>query len=214
MARDFLVIPASSVASEQMFSYADRIIDECHTLLDLDTIAALMCQRNWLNMADKFETEELYSKKIDRKLSRPQATNTQQNTKVLTTKEENVLRRNKCIATWLKLYNPGLVTIIRKTNEIYSNIAYKQLAENPLSQEELNFIKFRDKIELSTVKVIHITREKQKKLAQKKKLLVGNECGTIDYGLEELLLSETTKELTTIYRKTETTSSQKKTTRQ
>ena len=54
MARDFLAIPASSVASEQMFSCAGRIIDDSRTLLDPDTIAALMCQRNWLDMADKF----------------------------------------------------------------------------------------------------------------------------------------------------------------
>ncbi|CAG8826394.1 36510_t:CDS:1, partial [Gigaspora margarita] len=54
MARDFLAIPASSIASEQMFSYAGCIIDDSCTLLDPDTIAALMCQRNWLDMADKF----------------------------------------------------------------------------------------------------------------------------------------------------------------
>ncbi|CAG8786099.1 5172_t:CDS:2, partial [Dentiscutata erythropus] len=54
MAWDFLAIPASSVALEQMFSYADHIIDNSHTLLDPDTIVALMCQRNWLDLADKF----------------------------------------------------------------------------------------------------------------------------------------------------------------
>ncbi|CAG8759194.1 13676_t:CDS:2 [Dentiscutata erythropus] len=54
IARDFLAIPALSIASEQMFSYAGHIIDYRRTLLDPDTIVALMCQRNWLNMADKF----------------------------------------------------------------------------------------------------------------------------------------------------------------
>ncbi|CAG8853934.1 39473_t:CDS:1, partial [Gigaspora margarita] len=36
------------------------------------------------------QTEELYGKKIDRKLSRLQVTNTQQDTKVLKTKEYNI----------------------------------------------------------------------------------------------------------------------------
>ncbi|CAG8708458.1 17309_t:CDS:1, partial [Gigaspora margarita] len=120
--------------------------------------------------------------------------------------EENVLKRDKCIATWLGLHNPGLVTIIRKANKVYSHIAYKQSAKKLLSQEELNFIKFRDKIESSAVKVTHATGDNQEKIIQKKKLLVDNECGTMDYGLEETLLSETTKETTTIYKETETAS--------
>ncbi|CAG8630941.1 7299_t:CDS:2, partial [Cetraspora pellucida] len=37
MAQDFLSIPATSIASEQAFSCAGRIIDESHTLLDSDT---------------------------------------------------------------------------------------------------------------------------------------------------------------------------------
>ncbi|CAG8786167.1 43482_t:CDS:1, partial [Gigaspora margarita] len=124
--------------------------------------------------------------------------------------EGNVLKRDKCIATWLGLHNPELVTIIRKANEVYSNIAYKQSAKKLLSQEELNFIKFRDEIESSAIKVTHVTGDNQGKIIQKKKLLVNNECGTIDYGLEETLLSETTKE-TTIHKETETASSQEKT---
>ncbi|CAG8718389.1 39890_t:CDS:1, partial [Gigaspora margarita] len=50
-----------------------------------------------------------------------------------------------------------------------------------------------------------------KKITQKKKLLVDNECGTIDYGLEKTLLSEITKEPISIHKETETLSSQKKT---
>ncbi|CAG8615118.1 10665_t:CDS:1, partial [Gigaspora margarita] len=41
------------------------------------------------------------------------------------------------------------------------------------------------------------------KIKQKKKLLVNNECETMDYELEETLLSETTKEQTTTHRETE-----------
>ncbi|CAG8783393.1 29198_t:CDS:1, partial [Racocetra persica] len=43
MAQDFLIIPSTSMASEQMFSYAGCIIDNIYTLLDPDTIMALMC---------------------------------------------------------------------------------------------------------------------------------------------------------------------------
>ncbi|CAG8479192.1 7085_t:CDS:2, partial [Dentiscutata erythropus] len=57
MAQDFLAIPSTSVASEQMFSSAGHIIADTRTSLDPDTIAALMCQRNWLEAAAKFEWE-------------------------------------------------------------------------------------------------------------------------------------------------------------
>ncbi|CAG8465879.1 12980_t:CDS:2 [Gigaspora margarita] len=139
------------------------------------------------------ENKRAVQQKIDRKLSRLQD---------LLKQEGNVLKRNKCIATWLGLHNLGLVTIIRKANEVYRNIAYKQSAKKSLSQEELNFIKFRDKIESSAVKVTHVTGDNQEKNIQKKKLLVDNEYGTMDYGLEETLLSETTKETTTIHKET------------
>ncbi|CAG8785875.1 21103_t:CDS:1, partial [Cetraspora pellucida] len=51
MARNFLAIPSTSVASEQMFSCTGRIINYNCTSLDHNTVAALMCQRNWLQMA-------------------------------------------------------------------------------------------------------------------------------------------------------------------
>ncbi|CAG8537921.1 2331_t:CDS:2, partial [Cetraspora pellucida] len=54
MARDFLAIPSTSIASKQMFSCADHIIDDDHTSLDHNTVAVLMCQQNWLEMATKF----------------------------------------------------------------------------------------------------------------------------------------------------------------
>ncbi|CAG8844656.1 16446_t:CDS:1, partial [Gigaspora margarita] len=120
--------------------------------------------------------------------------------------EGNVLKRDKCIATWLGLHNLGLVTIIRKANEVYSNIAYKQSANKPLSQEKLNFIKFRDEIESSAVNLTYVTGENQEKIAQKKKLLVDNKCGTMNYELEKTLLSETAKELTTNHKDIVTTS--------
>ncbi|CAG8832413.1 30255_t:CDS:1, partial [Gigaspora margarita] len=41
MAQDFLAVPATSIALEQMFSCAGHIIDDNYTLLDLDTITML-----------------------------------------------------------------------------------------------------------------------------------------------------------------------------
>ncbi|CAG8853167.1 13166_t:CDS:1, partial [Gigaspora margarita] len=41
MARDFLAMPATSIASEQMFSCASCIINDYHTLLDPNIVTAL-----------------------------------------------------------------------------------------------------------------------------------------------------------------------------
>ena len=54
MAHDFLAIPATSIASEQMFNCARHIIDDYRTSLDPETVTALMCQRNWLEIASRF----------------------------------------------------------------------------------------------------------------------------------------------------------------
>ncbi|CAG8445656.1 14662_t:CDS:2 [Dentiscutata erythropus] len=54
MACDFLAVPATSVASEQMFICAEHVIDDYCTSLDPETVTVLMCQRNWLEMAAKF----------------------------------------------------------------------------------------------------------------------------------------------------------------
>ncbi|CAG8835487.1 20063_t:CDS:2 [Gigaspora margarita] len=86
---------------------------------------------------------------------------------------------------------------------------FQEIKQDLLKQEgnELDFIKFRDKIESRAVKLTYVTRDNQEKIEQKKRLLVNNECGTMDYGLEETLLSETTKEQTTTHRETKTTPS-------
>ncbi|CAG8659859.1 45904_t:CDS:2, partial [Gigaspora margarita] len=165
------------------------------------------------------KTKVLCSKKIDRKLSSIQAegisryrqTATIQNFLKINTAKENP------IDPVLPIDWDYVITIANKVNiekdkqthnnhEVYSNITYKQSAKKLLSQEELNFIKFRDKIESSAVKVTHVTGDNQEKIIRKKKLLVDNECGTMDYGLEETLLLETTKETTTIHKETETAS--------
>ncbi|CAG8692031.1 13075_t:CDS:2, partial [Dentiscutata erythropus] len=54
IARDFLTIPATSIISEQIFSCAGRIIDDSCVLLGANMIAVLMCQRNRLDIAEKF----------------------------------------------------------------------------------------------------------------------------------------------------------------
>ncbi|CAG8837230.1 21679_t:CDS:1, partial [Gigaspora margarita] len=54
IAQDFLAIPAISITSKQMFSCADCIIDNSCALSDVNTIAALMYQKNWLVAVKKF----------------------------------------------------------------------------------------------------------------------------------------------------------------
>ncbi|CAG8814185.1 9957_t:CDS:1, partial [Gigaspora margarita] len=58
--------------------------------------------------------------------------------------------------------------------------------------EELDFIKFRDEIKSSAVKVTYTKEDNQEKFSQKKKQVI-NECGIIDYSLEEIQVLEFTK---------------------
>ncbi|XP_074302385.1 zinc finger BED domain-containing protein DAYSLEEPER-like [Silene latifolia] len=48
MARDVLVIPVSTVASESAFSTGGRILDSFRTSLAPSTVEALICARDWL----------------------------------------------------------------------------------------------------------------------------------------------------------------------
>jgi hypothetical protein len=48
MARDFLAIPLSSVASESTFSTAGMIIDKYRNSLSPKTVEALICTKDWL----------------------------------------------------------------------------------------------------------------------------------------------------------------------
>ncbi|RIB29565.1 hypothetical protein C2G38_2027624 [Gigaspora rosea] len=115
----------------------------------------------------------------------------------LLNQEGNVLKKDKCIATGLGLHNPGLVTIIRRAIEVYSNISYKQSVGKNLTQEELEFIKFREEIESRPDKNQEIAEFKKKnnnKPHKIQKILIDNECGAMDYGLEEIQNREETEE--------------------
>lgn len=48
MARDFLAIPASTVASESAFSSSGRLVSPHRNRLHPKTIEALMCAQSWL----------------------------------------------------------------------------------------------------------------------------------------------------------------------
>lgn len=52
MARDFLVVPASSVASESAFSSSGRLVSPHRNRLHPKTIEALMCAQSWLWAAE------------------------------------------------------------------------------------------------------------------------------------------------------------------
>ncbi|CAO2178468.1 unnamed protein product [Urochloa humidicola] len=48
MARDFLAIPLSTVASESTFSTAGMVIDKYRNSLSSETVEALICAKDWL----------------------------------------------------------------------------------------------------------------------------------------------------------------------
>ena len=48
IARDFLAIPISIVASESIFSTSGRMVSAHRSRLHKDTIEALMCSQDWL----------------------------------------------------------------------------------------------------------------------------------------------------------------------
>jgi hypothetical protein len=54
MARDLLVVPASTVASESAFSTSERIVNDHRTRLASDTVEALICFQDWLRLAGDF----------------------------------------------------------------------------------------------------------------------------------------------------------------
>ena len=48
MARDFLTIPISTVASESTFSASGRVLDQHRSSLSKETLEALICTKDWL----------------------------------------------------------------------------------------------------------------------------------------------------------------------
>lgn len=52
MARDFLAVPASTVASESAFSSSGRLVSPHRNRLHPKTIEALMCAQSWLWMEE------------------------------------------------------------------------------------------------------------------------------------------------------------------
>ncbi|CAN1247777.1 Putative AC transposase, partial [Linum perenne] len=48
IARDFLAIPITSVASESAFSSCGRLLDPHRSKLHYSTVEAMMCTRNWV----------------------------------------------------------------------------------------------------------------------------------------------------------------------
>lgn len=52
LARDFLCIQVSTVASESAFSAGGRVVDPFHTRLDPEAVQALVCTKDWIKAAN------------------------------------------------------------------------------------------------------------------------------------------------------------------
>ncbi|XP_074271769.1 zinc finger BED domain-containing protein DAYSLEEPER-like [Silene latifolia] len=53
MAKDFLSIQVSSVASERAFSTAKRVLDDKRTSMRSDTLRMCMCYKDWMDVSDR-----------------------------------------------------------------------------------------------------------------------------------------------------------------
>jgi len=58
MARDFLAIPLSTVASESIFSTAGMVIDKYRSSLSSETVEALICAKDWLKRLSDDEDDD------------------------------------------------------------------------------------------------------------------------------------------------------------
>ena len=59
MARDFLAVPVSTVASESAFSAASRLTDNLRSSMTPETIKALVCSKDWFASIDgNFKLEQ------------------------------------------------------------------------------------------------------------------------------------------------------------
>ncbi|KAL4564933.1 hypothetical protein LXL04_029009 [Taraxacum kok-saghyz] len=63
MARDLLVIPVSTVASESVFSRSGRVIDPFRSSLTPTIVEALICTQDWLRISSKQDVEEDWEQK-------------------------------------------------------------------------------------------------------------------------------------------------------
>ena len=58
MARDFLAVPVSTVASESAFSAAGRLTDHLRSSMNAETIEALVCTKDWFGSVDGFDLDK------------------------------------------------------------------------------------------------------------------------------------------------------------
>jgi len=65
MARDYLAIPATSAASECVFSYGSDIITKKRNRLGGDNTRRLLCLRDWGVLEEAEETSDVEKEELD-----------------------------------------------------------------------------------------------------------------------------------------------------
>ncbi|CAG8450509.1 20159_t:CDS:2, partial [Gigaspora rosea] len=84
--------------------------------------------------------------------------------------KEYILEKDERIASWLGLESTELVTVVRKTIELYEWISYKKLSKQQITSiEELFYYGSEESSDIG------------KTNTEKQEILLSTECGTLDY---------------------------------
>ena len=92
-----------------------------------------------------------------------------------------ILTKDQKIATWLGIDAVEVVSLIRRTTEIFDWLRHKEATGKVLSTDEL------DLYNQPLCRQENKAKEPIRKEADIKKMLLLTECGIVDYGIEEML---------------------------
>ncbi|CAG8713101.1 16076_t:CDS:2 [Gigaspora margarita] len=87
--------------------------------------------------------------------------------------EQKALKKDQLVAAWLGLNIPKIIATIRNALEMPKYFGYKKASNQHLTEEELQYLNFLE--------------DHFKETRDSKKALENQKCGTMDYGVEEVL---------------------------